>query len=222
MHQRFALFFLCVPKRTRIHGLRVGNSVERILIRQLCNGVERREKAVLFRAVGRIRAGRQRRPRFSSVRKRSRVFAVNDVGRNREDRRGRLRIAVGVVFAELLHERFQEPHGNFVGAVVVVAVTREIAVDFEVHRHTVFIADGRDFRVFNGRKRIDHMREACDSGCKRPSDVGVDQRHFCRFIVIPVVHVLNQVQHVHIESREPVHHDVVFRHHVVVVKHRRK
>ncbi len=40
--------FVVVPQRIRVDGLRVGDAVQRILVGQLCHGVERGQQAVLL------------------------------------------------------------------------------------------------------------------------------------------------------------------------------
>ncbi len=62
------------------------------------------------------------------------------------------------------------------------------------------------------------MRKARDAGRKRAAHVGVDQRHLGRFVEVLVVHVVNEVERIHIDAGEPVHHDFVLRHHFLVVQ----
>ena len=62
------------------------------------------------------------------------------------------------------------------------------------------------------------MRESCDTCCKCTTYIGIDQCHLRCFIVVFVMHVLDQVQYVYIQSGEPVHHLVVFSHYFIIIK----
>ena len=113
------------------------------------------------------------------------------------------------VLADLLEERLQNPHRQVIRAVVVVAVAREVTFDLKVNRDAGVVADGLHLGVLNRGQRIHHVREARDTGRKRTAHVGVDQRHFRRFVEILVVHVVNEVQRVHVHARKPIHHALV-------------
>ena len=62
------------------------------------------------------------------------------------------------------------------------------------------------------------MGEAGDACGEGAAHIGINQRHFRRFIVVLIMHVLNQIQDVDIEASEPVQHLIVFMHHFVVVE----
>ena len=62
------------------------------------------------------------------------------------------------------------------------------------------------------------MREACNTGCKGAAYIGINQSHLSSFIVVLVMHVLNQVQDVDIKSCQPVQHKVILLHDLIVVK----
>ena len=62
------------------------------------------------------------------------------------------------------------------------------------------------------------MAEACDTRSKRTADIGIDEGHFGSFVVVLVVHVVDEVQRIHVDAREPFQHDVVLVHHFVVVE----
>ena len=70
-------------------------------------------------------------------------------GRDGENRGRRLAIAVGVVFLNLAEESLKKPYGNLVGAVVVVAVAREVALGLEVDGEARLVADDSDLRVLD-------------------------------------------------------------------------
>ena len=63
------------------------------------------------------------------------------------------------------------------------------------------------------------MAESCDTRCKRATHVGIDKGKFSGFVVVLVVHVVDQVQRVHVDTCEPFEHHIVLVHHFVVVQH---
>ena len=62
------------------------------------------------------------------------------------------------------------------------------------------------------------MAEPGDAGGEGAAHIGVDEGHLGGFIVVFVVHVLDQVEHVDIQPGQPVHHHIVLFHHLVVVE----
>ena len=218
-HELIDALLFRVSERFGRHALRVGDAVERPFVGQLRDGVQGGEQPRLFRTVARIRARRERRPCLPAVGHGARVLAVNDVRGDREDRGRRLGVAVGVAGANLLDEGLQKPARDVVGSVVVVAVAREVALDLVVDDVAALAVDGTHARILDGGERIDDVREARDARREGAAHVGVDERHFRRFVIIFIVHVLDEVQRVHIDGGEPFHHAAELRQHIVVVKH---
>ena len=130
-----------VAERIGADRLGVGNAVKRILVGELCYGIERGEQTALLCAVAWVGAGRKRRAGFAAVGERSCSFAVHHVGRDRENRGRRFGMTVGRVAADAGEKLLEEPHCKLVRTIVVVAVTREVAFRFIVHHHTGLIAD---------------------------------------------------------------------------------
>jgi len=62
------------------------------------------------------------------------------------------------------------------------------------------------------------VRESCDTGCEGTSYIGVDQSHLCCFIVVFVMHVMDHVQSSNVQMSQPVHHNVVFLHNLIIVQ----
>ena len=56
------------------------------------------------------------------------------------------------------------------------------------------------------------MTESGDTGCERATQVGVDKRKFGSLVEVLVVHVVNQVQGVYINTCKPFHHVLEARH----------
>ena len=112
----------------------------------------------------------------------------------------------------LLHhvdEGLQQPLGDVVRTVVVVAVLRELALGLVVVNHAGFVADSGDLGILQRADGVNAVREASDTGREGALHMGIDQRHFSRFVVVLVVHVVDQVQHVDIQASQPVEHTQV-------------
>ncbi len=145
-------------------------------------------------------------------------FAIDDVGCDCKDGGGGLGVAVDVVAFDFFEEFGEEPLCDFVGAVVVIAVAGEVAFDFVVDCESVFVADGFDAGVFDCREGVDGMGEAGDAGREGAADVGVDECHFGGFVVVLVMHVVDDVEYMYVEAGEPVHHVVEAFHYLVVLE----
>ena len=77
--------FLRMSKGIRVDGLSIGDSVKGILIVKFCNRVQGSKKSVLLCAVRRVSSRCQRLSGFSSVRKRSCSFTINNIGCDGKD-----------------------------------------------------------------------------------------------------------------------------------------
>jgi len=93
---------LRMSESTRSDRLSVGDSVESVLIRKLCDGVQGSEKTILLSAVGRSCARCERCERCTAIRESACCLTVNHIGCDRKDRSSRLGISVGVVLLNLL------------------------------------------------------------------------------------------------------------------------
>ena len=62
------------------------------------------------------------------------------------------------------------------------------------------------------------MRESCNTGSEGTSYIGIDQSHLCCFIVIFIMHVMDHVQSSNVQMSQPVHHNVVFLHNLIIVQ----
>lgn len=174
-HERRDAVLLRVAERLGRDGLRVRDAVERVLIRQFRDGVQRSQEAVLLGAVRRVRARGKRRVGLAAVGQRTRGTAVDDVRRDGQDGRRGLGIPVCVMLAQLRHEGLEQPDGNLVGTRIVVAVFREVALHLVVDDEARFVADCRDLGVLDGAEGIDDMREAGDARRERAAHIGVDE-----------------------------------------------
>ena len=104
----------------------------------------------------------------------------------------------------------EQPDCNIIRPVIIISVARKVSFCLEIHSHAFLIAYHLHLGVLYSRQGIHHMRKSCDSCCEGSADIGIDQCHLRCFIVILVMHVLDQVQSIYIESCQPVHHDLIF------------
>ena len=119
---------------------------------------------------------------------------------------------------DLLEEAAQQLDGDVIGAVIIVAVLREVALDLVIGNEALLVADALDLGVLDGGQGVDHMAEAGNAGSEGAADIGVDQGHLGSLIVVLVVHILDEVQDVDIQPGQPVHHDVVLGRDLAVVE----
>ncbi len=62
------------------------------------------------------------------------------------------------------------------------------------------------------------MGKPCDAGGKGSSHICVDQGELGSFIIIFIMHILDQIQDIDVNICQPVHHAVVFLHHLMIVQ----
>ena len=62
------------------------------------------------------------------------------------------------------------------------------------------------------------MREACDTGCKCPSYIRIDQRHLRCLIKIFIMHILDRIQCIDIQSCQPVHHHIILLNYFLIIQ----
>ena len=117
-----------------------------------------------------------------------------------------------------LKEGAQQPDADLVGAVIVVAILREVALDLEAGGKTHLVAHDLDLGVLDGAQGVDDVGEAGDTGGEGAADIGVDEGHLSLFVVVLVVHILDEVQHVDVQAGQPVQHLDVLGQHLVVVQ----
>ena len=207
LHQVFDALIGGLAEGIGIDGLGDGDAVQRPGIGELGGGVEGGDEAVLLCAVGGVAAGGEGSTFLAAVGGCAGGLAVHHVGGDGQDRGRGLGIAVGVLLLDHLDEGLQQPLGDVVSAVVVVAVLGEVADRFKAGHHAVvLVADGADAGVLQRADGVHTVGEACDAGGEGAAHVGVDQRHLSGLVVVLVVHVVDQVQGVDIQAGQPVQH----------------
>ena len=156
--------------------------------------------------VHRVGSRRKGFPCLSSIRSGTSGFSVYHIGSNSQDGSGRDTAPVGVVAFYIGHKFMDDIVGNAVSAVVIIAVFWKVSFHFVVYDNTVFVPDGLYFCVFDGGKRICHYGEACDSRSEPAGDFFVVESHLDPFIAVFVMHIMNDIQGIYIDLRQPFHH----------------
>ena len=117
-----------------------------------------------------------------------------------------------------LQEGAQQPHADLVGAVIVVAVLGEVALGLKAGGKAALVTHYLDLGVLDGAQGVDDVGEACNAGGKGAAHVGVDEGHLGFLVVVFVVHILDQVQHIDVQASQPVQHLDILGQHLVVVQ----
>ena len=123
-----------------------------------------------------------------------------------------------MVLLDLLHEGLQQPYSEFISSGIIVTVLREVAFDLEVYSTTLVITDNLNLSILDSGQGVSYVRQTCNTGCEGSSYIGIDQSHLSCFVVVFIMHVVDQVQDVNIQRCTPVKHDVVFMHNFIEIK----
>ena len=166
----------------------------------------------------RVSPGSKGRARPSSVGSVARVLAVDHVRGYGQNGHCGNTFTVGVVTFDFVHKCLYEPNRKLVHPVVVVAVLGVVALYLEVGYYPLFVPYGVNVCVFDCRKRIRRARQPSDARCEKSSYRGIVQGHFQSFVAILVVHIVDKVQGVNVQSCKPVHHLLIFTFNIVEVK----
>ena len=167
----------------------------------------------------RISARSERSSRATTVRRITGFLAVHDVRSDSQNRLGRHGVAIGWQSFNFLHKAFNQVTGNAVYALVVVAILRIFAVNFEIHRQAIFVTNWFHAGIFDGRQGIRRHRQARDAARHGAINITIVQRHQRGFVAVFVMHVVDDVQCADVLHRQPVHEVVEAVHHFVVVQH---
>ena len=119
--------------------------------------------------------------------------------------------------ADLVKERTQKPCCDLIYTRIVISITWEISLNLEIFCDSFFITDDLNFCIFDCTEGIYNMRESCNTGCERTLAVIIDERHLSSLIIIFIMHVMDQVQYIHINVSQPVHPPVEFLDYFVVI-----
>lgn len=137
-------------------------------------------------------------------------LSVDHIGGNGQNRGGGNAVPVGVVLADLLHELVDYVAGNVIDPIIIVAELGEVALDLVIHGQAVLVTKYLDFRILNGRQGVRNNGQSGNTGGKPAGHVLVVQCHLDFLVAVLVVHVMDDVQGVHIDLGQPLHHRIVF------------
>ena len=128
-------------------------------------------------------------------------------------------MAVGLVLAQILHEFLGHHQGQFVGLLVIVAEGQcGCALLLEAYGDTTLVADDAHLAILHGSQRVGHDRESGDTGGTGADDVAIDEGHLIGFIVILVVHIVDNLQRIHVGLGQPSHHILKLVHQLVILQ----
>ena len=144
--------FLRMAKCIRVDRLSIGDSVKGILIVKLCNRVQGSKKSVLLCAVRRVSSRCQRLSGFSSVRKRSCSFTINNVGCDGKDGCSWLGITIGMDVFQFLKECRKQCCCDLICSVIIITITWEVTFYYEICCDSVFVTNSFNLSVFDSAK----------------------------------------------------------------------
>ena len=187
-------------------GLGVGDAVQSPVVVLRGKRVLGSQQAVLLRTLAGGCTGCKGGKGGTAIGQSTGVLAVHHVGGDGQDGGGSLGVAVGVALLDHLKEGLEQPHADLVGAIVIVAVLGEVALGLKAGGKAALVAHHLHLGVLDGAQGVDDMGEACNAGGKGAAHIGVDECHLGFLVVVLVVHILDQVQHVDVQAGQPVQH----------------
>ena len=109
-------------------------------------------------------------------------------------------------------------NSNLVYPVVIVSVFGEVSFYFVVNYDAVFITNGFYFGIFDGRQGVCNNRQAGNTGCKPAGYLMIVKSHLQTLVAVFVMHIVDDVQAVYINTGQPLHHIVVAIHNLIVIQ----
>ena len=171
-----------------------------IAVRNLRNRVEGCKCTVFIPSVHRVGTGCERFADFASVRSWAGLLAVHDVGSDGQCRQGMFCIAVERMLFQLIREEGNCLNRQIVHTVIVIAVFGEIAFDGKINCNAGMVADRFDLGKLDCRQRVCRNRKPGHTKRHQTLDMGIMQRHLGCFISIFIVHEVDDVDRVDIQS----------------------
>ena len=132
-------------------------------------------------------------------------FAVDHIGRDCEHRLGVQCVAIGREFAQLVHEGADQPRGEIVDPIVVVAEQRELALGLIVGDEAGFVPFDLHLGIFDRREAVGDDGHAGDAERHGTHGSIIVQRHLNPLVGVFVMHVVDDVHGADICARQPVH-----------------
>ena len=118
----------------------------------------------------------------------------------------------------LIKESLEKPYSDFVSSVIIVTVTWEVTLSFVINNNTVFVSYCLNLSILNSAERVNNVRETCNTCCKCSSYICINKCHFSSFIIVFIMHKLNEVKDINIKACEPIHHSVISFDYFVIIE----
>src|SRR5262249_15884950 len=122
------------------------------------------------------------------------------------------------VFSQFAHERANYPGSKMVNAIVVVAELGEFTFDLISGYEPGCIADHANSRVADCRQAVGNHGQSSHTESNRTQWSIVVQRHLNPLIGVLVMHVVDDVHGIYVDTGKPVHHRLEFVDHSIKVK----
>src|SRR5580704_7356862 len=145
-------------------------------------------------------------PATPSIRSIASALTVYHVRGDCQNRLSVNRVAISGIFPQLAHECTDDPGGEVVNPIIVVAKPREIAFGLIIDHKTSVIAYRSNFCVAHCRKAVSNYGHARDAKSHRPQRSVVVQCHLKTLVSVLVVHIVNDVHGIDVHACEPLHH----------------
>ena len=127
------------------------------------------------------------------------------------------RVSISRVLSQLVNRPLGQFNGYLVHSVIVVSIFREFADRFIVYNNPFFIFNRIHFRVFNRAEGVCRYGKPRNAKSHQSSDITVQKCHLTLFICVFIVHVMNDIHYINIESAQPVSVNIETSHSVFVV-----
>ena len=152
------LLIICMTKSARVHGLGIGDTIQRPLVGDLGYGVQRCKKSACLCAVARVCTRCERSPCTSSIRKVTGELTIYNVGSNGQDRGCRLSTTIGVVLLNICDELLQKPYTDLISTVIIVTILREVAFYLEINCQACLrITNNLNLCILDSGQRVDNV-----------------------------------------------------------------
>ena len=129
----------------------------------------------------------------TTVRSSTCLLTIHNIRGNSQYRQGRFRILINRQFLQFLIEVVNQVYSQVVYTIIIITEAREFTFNIEAFCQADIITLSSNLRIFNSRKRIDSNRHTCYTISQVNSRIRVDKCHLSFFIIILIVHVMNDV-----------------------------
>ena len=161
--------------------------------------VEGGQGAVLVPAVHGVGAGGEGLSSLAAIGGGAGLLAVHHVGGDGESGEGVDTVPIQGMLFQLGGEVGDDLHGDVVHPVIVVAILGEVALHGKVHSDAVFVPDGLHLGKFDGGEGVGGDGKPGYAEGGQPLHQGVVEGHLAALIGVLVVHVVDDVDGVHVE-----------------------